>query len=125
MMRSLYRFLLSLHPREFRDEFAGEMLWIFDEAAGRLGPIPLLSDAAASLARQWLIRSGAWPYAVSLVANGTLLTVLFLWPEVFGGAHPQPLRSWAEPAPPPVHYRLYVYVKPPAWDEGKPPAPQR
>jgi hypothetical protein len=125
MMRSLYRFLLSLHPREFREEFAAEMLWIFDEAAGTLGPIPLLADAVASLARQWLVRSGAWPYAVSLVANGALLTVLFLWPELLGGGHPQRLPTWAEPGPPPVHYRLYVSVKPPAWDENKPPAPQR
>jgi hypothetical protein len=125
MTRTLYRFLLSLHPREFRDEFAGEMLWIFDEAAGTLGPTPLLADAIASLARQWLVRSGAWPYAVSLLANGTLLTVLFLWPEVFGGGHSQPLRSWAAPASPPVHYRLYVSVTPPAWNEDKPPAPQR
>jgi hypothetical protein len=102
------------------------MLWIFDEAAGTLGSAPLLADAAVSLARQWLVRSGAWPYAVSVVANGTLLTVLFLWPELFGGGHPQRLPSWAEPAPPPpVHYRLYVSVKPPAWDEGKSPPPRR
>jgi hypothetical protein len=123
MTRSLYRFLLCLHPREFREEFAGEMLWIFDEAAKTLGPIPLLVDAVASLARQWLVRSGAWPYAVSVVANGTLLTVLFLWPELFGGGHPQPLQSWEEPAPPPVHYRLYVSVERPAWDKNQPTAP--
>ncbi|HEY7388576.1 MAG TPA: hypothetical protein VH640_08710 [Bryobacteraceae bacterium] len=125
MTRSLYRFLLSLHPREFREEFCGEMLWIFDEAAGTLGAMPLLADAVASLARQRFVRSGAWPYAVSVVANGTLLTVLFLWPELFGGGHPQPLGYWAEPAPPPVHYRLYVFVKPPAWEENKSPAPER
>jgi hypothetical protein len=123
MTRSLYRFLLCLHPREFREEFAGEMLWIFDEAANTLGPIPLLADAVVSLARQRLVRSGAWPYAVSVAMNGTLLTVLFLWPELFGGAHPKPLQSWAEPTPEPVHYRLYVSVTRPAWDENKPPAP--
>jgi hypothetical protein len=124
MTRSLYRFLLSLHPREFREEFAGEMLWIFDEAGHTLGPLPLLADAVVSLARQWLVRSGAWPYAVSVVANGTLLTVLFLWPQLFGGGHPKPLQSWAEPAPPRVHYRLYVLVQRPAWDETKQPGPQ-
>jgi hypothetical protein len=121
MTRILYRFLLSLHPREFRDEFAGEMLWIFDEAAAAIGPLSLLADALASLVRQWLMRSGALPYAISVVANGTLFTILFLWP---GGGHPQPLQSWAEPAPPPVHYRLYVSVKPPAWDENQLPAPR-
>jgi hypothetical protein len=124
MTRSLYRFLLSLHPREFREEFAGEMLWIFDEAANTMGPGPLLADAVVSLARQWLVRSGAWPYAVSLVVNGTLLTVLFLGPDLFGGSHPKPVQAWEEPAPPPVHYRLYMWVERPAWGEIKPPVPQ-
>jgi hypothetical protein len=33
MSRSLYRWLLYLHPPAFRQLFAEEMLWIFDEAA--------------------------------------------------------------------------------------------
>jgi hypothetical protein len=123
MRRTVYRFLLSLHPREFREAFAGEMLWIFDEGAAAIGPLGLLADALTSLVRQWLMRSGALPYAISVVANATLFTLLFLWPEQFGGGHPQ-LQSWAEPAPPPVHYRLYVSVKPSAWAANQPPAPR-
>ena len=33
MLRFLYRFLLCLHPRAFRQRFAEGMLWIFDETA--------------------------------------------------------------------------------------------
>ena len=36
MLRSLYRRLLCLHPPAFRQRFAEEMLWIFDEAAGHM-----------------------------------------------------------------------------------------
>ena len=37
MSRSLYRLLLNLHPPAFRERFAAEMLWIFDEAAATQG----------------------------------------------------------------------------------------
>ena len=30
MSRFLYRCLISLHPPAFREQFAGEMQWIFD-----------------------------------------------------------------------------------------------
>jgi len=57
MIRRLYIWLLRLHPPRFREEFAGEMLWIFDQArcdgSGRL-----VGDAAASVVRQWCFRSG-------------------------------------------------------------------
>jgi hypothetical protein len=123
MTRRLYRFLLSLHPREFREEFAEEMLWIFDEAGRAVGALPLLADALESLVRQWLVRSGAWPYAVGVMVNATLLTVLFLGPGLFGGAPQKPALLWTEPAPPPpAHYRLYLYVEQPAWNDSKPAA---
>jgi hypothetical protein len=118
MTRILYRLLLRLHPRDFREEFAGEMLWIFDEAGRSFGALPLFADAVESLVRQWLVRSGAWTYAIGVMVNGALLTVLFLGPEFFGGGHPKVLPSWAEPAPTPVHYRLYVWVEPPAWNDN-------
>jgi hypothetical protein len=125
MTRILYRLLLRLHPREFREEFAGEMLWIFDESEQSLGALPLFTDALESLVRQWLVRSGVWTYAVGVMVNGALLTALFLGPELFGGARPKVLPSWAEPAPTPVHYRLYVWVEPPAWNDSKPAAQER
>src|SRR5947207_329132 len=58
-MRQVYAWLLGMHPRWFRQRFAEEMLWVFDCAAaeGR-GAGALVADAAASLARQWLWRSG-------------------------------------------------------------------
>ncbi len=83
MTRALYRCLLRLHPSAFRREFAGEMLWIFDEAVAGQGPRPLLTDAARSLARQWLLRSGFWKMAAALslalleVAAGGLGMLLF------------------------------------------------
>jgi hypothetical protein len=115
MMRSLYRFLLWLHPLEFRQEFAGEMLWIFDEAAGSVGVVPLLADVLASLGRQRLVRSGAWTYAVGVMVHAALLSALFL-----GTEPPKPRQPVMEPAPPAVHYTLYyVAVKSPPWNDSK------
>jgi len=62
-MRTLYRCLLWLHPPAFRREFAGEMLWIYDES-GESGP--LLLDGLVSLARQWVLRSGWWKTAAAV-----------------------------------------------------------
>lgn len=50
MTHPLYRLLLRLHPRAFRERFAPEMLWIFEESNQ---PAPLLLDAALSLLRQY------------------------------------------------------------------------
>ena len=63
MTRLLYRCLLRLHPAAFRRQFAGEMLWIYDEAAASCGPVALLSDGVVSLARQWFLRTSAWTMA--------------------------------------------------------------
>lgn len=52
IMRSLYAFLLRLHPRQFRERFAEEMMAIFDEARS----FWLLGDALLSLMRQWALR---------------------------------------------------------------------
>ena len=83
MTRALYRGLLRLHPAAFRRAFAGEMLWIFDEAVADRGPRPLLADAFRSLARQWLLRSALWKIAAAVclallqVAAGGLGMLLF------------------------------------------------
>jgi hypothetical protein len=89
MMRTLYRFLVWLHPLEFRVEFGGEMLWIFDEAAVTVGVLPLLYDALVSLARQWLLRSDAWKFGVGVIVNATLVTVLFGGPGVLDNPRKQ------------------------------------
>ena len=54
MIRFIYVCLLRLHPRQFRQRFAGEMLWIFDQATESRGR--LMTDAVVSLWRQWALR---------------------------------------------------------------------
>jgi len=61
-MRLCYRCLLWLHPPAFRRQFADEMLWIFDQSPARAA---LFADGAASLARQWFLRSGWWKIALA------------------------------------------------------------
>lgn len=68
-MRALYGLVVWLHPASFKDEFGSEMRWIFDEAHSSGGAVALFSDAVASLARQWLLRSDLWKFGV-----GALLT---------------------------------------------------
>jgi hypothetical protein len=81
MTRALYSGLVRLHPRPFRAEFGGEMLWIFDESASqspwRTGP-QLFADAILSLLRQWVIGYGAWKIAAAFLGG-----VIHLW-LVFG-----------------------------------------
>jgi len=57
MTRTVYRWLIRLHPPAFRLRFEPELLWIFDESIDESGAAPLVYDAAISLLRQWLIRS--------------------------------------------------------------------
>ena len=73
MIRSLYLCLIRLHPQSFRRQFESEMLWIFDESAASGSAVPFFADGLASLARQWLIREGAWK--VALAAIGGLLHI--------------------------------------------------
>lgn len=69
MTRRLYGGLVSLHPPAFRQEFSNEMMWIFDEAAGRDGIAAFFTDGLVSLARQWLIREGAWKVGVAAIGG--------------------------------------------------------
>jgi hypothetical protein len=85
MMRTLYRWLICLHPSAFRLRFEEELLWIFDEFSGPSGAAPLLYDGFISLLRQWFLRSGMWRWVVGGLAGAlTLLiafgTFLFDWP---------------------------------------------
>jgi len=54
--RHFYCCLLRLHPDAFRQEFADEMLWIFDQASAKGTVAPLFADALTSIARQWILR---------------------------------------------------------------------
>jgi hypothetical protein len=76
-MRSLYALLIKLHPPSFRERFAQEMLWIFEEAANSWGAGSLLRDAILSLLRQWLIRSELWKWLVAGIAGVVPLMIAF------------------------------------------------
>ena len=85
MTRTLYRWLIGLHPPAFRVRFEEELLWIFDESGDACGAVPLLCDAAMSLLRQWLVRSGMWKWVVGAIAGAVPLLIgfgsfLFNWP---------------------------------------------
>jgi Ca2+-binding EF-hand superfamily protein len=65
MLRTLYCWTLRLHPPRFRREFAGEMLWIFDQAGALNQKISLLADGLLSVIRQWTARRGYGDLAVA------------------------------------------------------------
>jgi hypothetical protein len=50
--RVSYRLILRIHPRPFRERFADEMLWIFDEESRRGAAPRMLWDGVLSLLRQ-------------------------------------------------------------------------
>jgi hypothetical protein len=72
MRRAAYRMLLALHPPAFRREFAGEMLWVFDEAAGDGQASGFCLDVARSLLRQWLRERLLWTFS-GAVAGGVAM----------------------------------------------------
>jgi hypothetical protein len=85
MTRTLYRWLICLHPPAFRLRFEEELLWIFDESSDAPGAAPLFYDAAVSLLRQWLMRSGMWKWVVGGIAGVVYLLIgfgsfFFHWP---------------------------------------------
>ncbi|HEV3275778.1 MAG TPA: hypothetical protein VG860_03085 [Terriglobia bacterium] len=71
MTRAIYGALLWLHPPHFRERFAAEMLWLFDETVAAEGAGSLLADGLLSLMRQWLLRRMTWKLAAA-VAGGVL-----------------------------------------------------
>jgi len=52
--RHVYRLLLVLHPRAFRERFAQEMLWVFDQSALETGAQHLIADGMMSAVKQWM-----------------------------------------------------------------------
>jgi len=103
MTRNLYRWLLWLHPPAFRREFAGEMLWIFEEAAAE-GVAPLFADGLISLLRQWLLRSGPWKLAAAVIGGlvevtaGGLGGLMFMRAQMTAHLAAAPLRPPPTPA---------------------------
>jgi hypothetical protein len=68
MTRSFYRGLLWLHPPRFRERYADEMAWIFDETATSREKTFLFFDGFTSLAKQWVVRSGIWKLVLAVLA---------------------------------------------------------
>jgi len=72
MMRDLYRWLIGLHPRFFRERFAEEMLGIFDHVSGPRARAALFGDALVSLFRQWVFRPEfRQPAIIAAAPSGT------------------------------------------------------
>ncbi len=85
MTRTLYRCLVGLHPPAFRRRFEEELLWIFGESRDGFGAAALLYDAAISLLRQWLMRSGMWKWVLGGIVGALPVVIgfgsfLFQWP---------------------------------------------
>ena len=73
--RSLYRILLALHPPRFRRRFAGEMLWVFDKAAGDGEASRFCFDVAGSLLRQWMRQPMLWTVIGAAIGS----TITMFW----------------------------------------------
>ena len=99
MKRLLYEWLLWLHPPQFRREFAGEMLWIFESSVEEDGATGLFVDGLRSLARQWLLRTGCWKIGVALagamlqVCAGSLGMLVFTHRQVASYVETAPYRG--------------------------------
>jgi len=65
MSRALYRLLVHLHPRGFRDRFEDEMLAVYDDAVATHGGVRLVASTLVSLIGQWLRPSPSSGIAVS------------------------------------------------------------
>lgn len=77
MTRTLYGWLICLHPPAFRLRFEEELLWIFDESRGASGAAPLFYDVVISLLRQWLVRSGMWKWVLGAIAGAVPVYIGF------------------------------------------------
>lgn len=73
-VRTIYDWLLRIHPPEFQRRFRAEMLCLFDQAAPSRGGLALIFDGLVSVARQWLRRSASWMVAAAVVGACLQLT---------------------------------------------------
>ena len=83
MAARLYRWLVRLHPRSFRERFGTEMLCVYDEADSGERP-HLFSDGVTSLARQWVARSRYWIVGVAIL--GAVLQLVLAGTAWLGAA---------------------------------------
>jgi len=95
--RTLYRWLLKLHPAAFQERFGEEMLWIFDEGAETQGTLRLLADAFVSLGRQWILRPESWdmPVAATMQTAGRAVG-MFSWEQFELGEYRLPFYRWMQ-----------------------------
>ena len=77
MRKTIYIWLVEMHPTEFRNLFGEEMIGIFERSNGQLG-FSLMWDAVRSLGRQWLFRTAWWMAAIVVLAAGAELLVAVL-----------------------------------------------
>lgn len=89
MIRSLYQFVLWMHPPAFRRRFRDEMLSIFDEGEAGQSGFALLLDGFISLTRQWLIRTDSWKILIAI--SGAFIQVFWGFGYKTGGHE-----SWAK-----------------------------
>ena len=69
MRRAVYCGLLRLHPASFEEQFAEEMLWIFDLKRSSESGVALLVDCLVSLCRQWAGRQPVWTFGMGLLLH--------------------------------------------------------
>ncbi len=69
MIRAGYQGLLWLHPAEFEERYAEEMLWLFDLKRRHEMGLALLLDCFASLCRQWLAYPPVRTFAIGLLVS--------------------------------------------------------
>jgi len=98
MSRSLYRWLLYLHPPAFRQRFAEEMLWIFDEAAATHSVLRLFADGFVSLMRQWVARPESWhlPLAAAIPRAAASSSAFFDWEHFEVSQYSLPFYRWMQ-----------------------------
>jgi hypothetical protein len=77
MTRTLYRWLVCLHPPAFRLRFEEELLWIFDECGAESSTTSLVYDAVISLLRQWVMRSEMWKWVLAGIAGALPVLIGF------------------------------------------------
>lgn len=70
MLRSIYIWLLRMHPAAFRQRFGDGMLEIFDTATGLGSTLHLTADGFVSLMRQWAFRDEYREPVLAVTASG-------------------------------------------------------
>jgi hypothetical protein len=116
MSRTIYRCLLRLHPPSFREQFADEMLWIYDQAAASDGLSRFFTDGFVSLVRQWLFRRGAWVAPAAIVWG--LLQVMIVLALTSAANEPNSVRRVATPSTPSATTRYRDSANPTGTTEG-------